>query len=464
MKAFLGPALAIQCATAAAAPNFVFILCDNLGNGDVACFHPQTKHRTPHLDRMAAEGRRFTSFYAASGVCTPSRAALMTGCYAQRIGLHAGGTSLVLRPVDAKGLHPGEETIAEVLKKAGYATAIVGKWHLGDQPEFLPTRQGFDSFFGIPYSDDMVKEKFPDTWPELPLMRDERVVEAPADRATLTQRYTEEAIRFLEANRERPFFLYLAHAMPGSTTDPFASARFEGRSANGHYGDSVEEIDWSTGEILAALARLRLDEKTLVVWTADNGAVRRDPPQGSNAPYQGYMNGIAEGGMRVPCIARWPGKIPAGTVSDELCTMMDVLPTFAKLAGAPLPARKIDGRDMSGLLLGEPGAASSYDETGFFYYHLDQLQAVRAGEWKLYLPLEKRLGPARKNVVGKTELFDVRHDFAEARELSAEHPDVVRRMKAMAEAAREEIGDFGKPGHGQRPAGMVENPRPQLLR
>jgi arylsulfatase A-like enzyme len=264
-------------------PNFIVFFVDNLGNGDVGCFG-STLHRTPHLDRMAAEGRKFTSFYVASGVCTPSRAALMTACYPRRVNLHVSDkNSAVLQPVSPKGLHPDEITIAEVLQGAGYATACIGKWHLGDQPPFLPTRQGFDHYFGIPYSDDMTKDKLPDVWPELPLLRGEQVIDAPVDRDYLVRRCTEEAVAFIERNRSRPFFLYIPHTMPGSTQHPHSSPAFRGKSRNGEYGDSVEELDWSTGEILQTLKRLGLDANTLVLWTSDNGAPRRNPPQGSCA-------------------------------------------------------------------------------------------------------------------------------------------------------------------------------------
>jgi arylsulfatase A len=324
-----------QTASAAEKPNFIVIFCDNLGYGDVACFGP-TQHRTPNLDRMADEGLKLTSFYATSGVCTPSRASLMTGCYPRRVGLHVNSQGgVVLFPKDKKGISDGEITIAEVLRQAGYATTIVGKWHLGDQPPFLPTRHGFDSYFGIPYSDDMTETE-DGRRPPLPLMQNERVIEAPPDRNLLTQRYTERVIEFITENRDRPFFVYMPQAMPGSTAAPFASERFRGKSANGPWGDSVEELDWSTGEILAALKRLDLDQRTLVVWTSDNGAPRRNPPQGSNLPLAGWGYTTAEGGQRVPCIVRWPGKIPAGTVSDELCTTMDLLPTFAYTWQAPV--------------------------------------------------------------------------------------------------------------------------------
>lgn len=445
-------------------PNFILLLADNLGYGDIGCFG-STLHRTPHLDRMAREGVRLTSFYASSGVCTPSRASLMTGCYPRRVNLHVdsrGGA--VLRPVEPKGLHPDEVTIAEVLKGQGYATALIGKWHLGDQPEFLPTRQGFDSYFGIPYSDDMTADKRPDgSWPPLPLLRDETVIEAPVDRNQLTQRYTEEAIRFLTENRDRPFFLYLAHAMPGSTPHPFASAKFRGRSANGAWGDSVEELDWSTGEILAALKRLGLEERTLVIFTSDNGAPRRDPPQGSNRPLGGWGYTTAEGGIRVPAIVRWPGKIPAGLTRDELTTTMDLFPTFARLAGASLPQDRIlDGRDIWPILSGQPGARSPH--AAFYYYHGEQLQAVRAGPWKLYLPLEHQLvgfqGQGRKT---PARLYDVSVDPGETTDRAREHPEVVQQILQLAGKAREDLGDLGRPGKNQRPAGWVDHPKPQLL-
>ena len=323
--------LAVYCGVISAddtPPNFVVILCDNLGYGDIGCFG-SSLHRTPHIDRMANEGMRLTSFYSTSGVCTSSRASLLTGCYPRRVGLgRTDPDGDVLRPVSRNGLHPDEITLAEILQRCGYVTACIGKWHLGDQPPFLPTRQGFDSYYGIPYSDDMTAD-VDSSWPELPLLRNELVVEAPADRATLTKRYTQEAVRFLEEQRHQPFFLYLAHAMPGSTNRPFASEDFRGRSTSGPYGDSLEEIDWSTGEILATLRQLQLDDRTLVVWTSDNGAPHRDPPQGSNRPLGGWGYTTREGGMRVPCIARWPGKIPDGSECHELASMMDLLPTFA---------------------------------------------------------------------------------------------------------------------------------------
>ncbi len=446
-------------------PNFIVIFADNLGYGDFGCYGSKV-HKTPNVDQMAAEGLRLTSFYSTSGVCTPSRASLLTGCYPRRVNMHVSGTGTpVLRAIDSKGLHPAEITVARLLKGAGYATACIGKWHLGDQPPFLPTRHGFDCYFGIPYSDDMTPSKHNPHWPPLPLMRNDKVIEAPVDRDYLTKRYTEETIRFISENKDRPFFVYLPHAMPGSTRRPFASPAFQGKSANGPYGDSVEEMDWSTGEIFAALKRLGLDNDTLVIWTSDNGAVRLDLPQGSNAPLKGWGYDTSEGAMRMPCIIRWPGRVRAGTVSDELASTMDLLPTLAFLAGARPPSdRIIDGCDIRPLLFGEAGFKSRYDEVGFFYYHMGQLQAVRSGPWKLYLPLEKKRVSLRGDTAtSPAALFDVRNDLGETNEASAQHPDVVARLLALAEKAREDLGDGDREGRNQRPAGRVDDPKPQVL-
>jgi arylsulfatase A len=465
LLAFLG-AWCVSCAcpyakAAPRQPNVVLFFVDNLGNGDIGCFGSKL-HRTPHIDRLAKEGTKFTSFYVASGVCTPIRAALMTGCYPPRVSMHVSGEGLpVLRPLDTKGLHPDEITMAEVLKAAGYATGIFGKWHLGDQAEFLPTRQGFDVFFGIPYSDDQTKDKQPNTWPELPLVRNETVIEAPVDRNYLVRRCTEEAIAFIEQNRDRPFFVYVPHTMPGSTATPFSSSGFRGKSANSDYGDAVEELDWSAGEIVQALQRLNLTDQTLVIWTSDNGAVQRNPPQGSCAPYKGWGYDTSEGAMRMPCVMRFPGRIPANRVCDEIVTTMDFLPTFARLAGASLPAKPIDGHDVRPILFGEANAKSPWDEQGFMYYRMEQLQAVRSGPWKLYLPLaEKFIANNRRTAPGQLQLFDVRNDVGESKEVSAANADVVQRLTALAEVARLDLGDADRPGRAQRPAGHVANPVP----
>lgn len=453
---------------AAAKPNIIVILCDNLGNGDIACFNPQTKHRTPNLDRMAAEGRKFTSFYSASGVCTPSRAALMTGCYPRRVGLHISAIgAAVLQPVATRGIHPGEDTMAELLKQNGYATACIGKWHLGDQPDFLPTRNGFDTYFGIPYSEDMVHDKFPEkNWPPLPLMKDETVIEAPVSAETLTKRLTEAAVKFIDEHRNEPFFLYFPEAGPGSRAVCYPGPEFLGKSANGLYGDSIEELDWSVGEILRAIKDNHLDDNTLVIWTNDNGAVNRNPPQGSNAPYKGMGYSTSEGGQRMPCIARWSGKVPAGTNCTQLCTMMDLLPTIAAITGSKAPAKPIDGHDIRPLLFDAKDARSPYDGTGFYYYNVSQLQAVREGDWKLYLPLENKgdIGKNRKkSVPQKLALYDVQHDLVEEHEASHQHPEIVQRLLKFAGNARQTLGDGEFRGTDQRNAGHVQHPTPRVM-
>ncbi|MEM7393507.1 MAG: sulfatase, partial [Verrucomicrobiota bacterium] len=368
-------------ATAERPPNFILIFCDDLGYGDLGCFGSK-KNRTPHIDGMARDGIRFTSFYSSSPVCTPSRASLLTGCYPRRIGLHEDFTGhWVLIPRSRRGFHPEERTLPEALKAKGYATACIGKWHLGDQPEHLPTRHGFDRYYGIPYSNDMQNKGRGD--PPLPLVDQEKVIEQPADQATLTKRYTEQVIAFIETHRDQPFFIYLPHTFPHLPL--FASKDFHGKSQNGRYGDTVEEIDGSTGQILDALKRLKLTDRTLVMFTSDNGSNGRNG--GSNRPLAGAKGSTMEGGMRVPMIAQWPGRIPAGTTCDALTTTMDILPTFSRLAGAESPEKAIDGFDIGPLLLDEDGAESPYE--AFYYYRRRQLQAIRMGDWKYHLPLEK---------------------------------------------------------------------------
>lgn len=437
-------------------PNIIVFLCDNLGYADTTPYGSKL-HRTPNIERLAAEGRMFTHFYSAANICTPSRAGLMTASHARRINLHASVNSGgVLQPGEPIGLNPSEITVAEVLKPAGYATMLIGKWHLGDQPIFLPTRQGFDQYWGIPYSDDMHARPEKPAWPELPLMRGEVVIEAPVDRDYLTQRETQEAIRFITEQKDRPFFLVISHAMPGSTRAPYSSPAFKGKSKNGPWGDSVEEIDWSAGEIAATLKKLKIDDTTLIVWTSDNSATHRPPHSGSNAPLSGYMNSPSEGGMRVPFIVRWPGRVPAGTVCSEFASLLDLLPTFARLAGMSVPAdRKLDGKDIWPLIAGEPGAVTPHES--FLFYHSDQLQAIRSGAWKLFLPLtERRIGPGKVQKVNlPARLYDVVQDPAEKNDLAAQHPDVVQRLRRLAAAASDDIGDLNTQGTGQRAAGWV---------
>lgn len=437
-------------------PNFIVIFCDDLGYNDIGPFGSKL-HRTPHLDRMAAEGRVFTSFYSTSGVCSPSRSSLMTGCYPKRIGLHQNETGAwVLFPGNKTGLNPSEITVAEVLKEKGYATACVGKWHLGDQPEFLPTKQGFDSYFGIPFSNDMGELDRPKgKYPPLPLLRNETVIEEEPDQRLITQRYTEEALQFIEENHEEPFFLYLPHTMPH--WPQYSSARFEGRSANGAWGDTVEEIDWSTGQILDKLEQLGIDERTLVLFTSDNGGATRHGA--SNFPLAGAKGSTMEGGQRVCMVARWPGKIPAGTKCDAVTSTMDILPTFASLAGTGVPTdRTIDGFDISSLLQGEASAESPYE--AFYYYFRGNLEAVRVGPWKLHL----RKPPRQKNKGGSTpiQLFHLGKDIGESVNVSEDHPEIVQKLEEWAEKARQDLGDDAKgmDGHDVRPPGLVDQATP----
>jgi arylsulfatase A len=438
-------------------PNFIIIFCDDLGYGDIGCFGSK-KHRTPNIDKMAADGMRFTSFYVTSGVCTPSRSSLMTGCYPRRVNMHQSASGeWVLFPVDKKGLNPDEITIAEVLKRQGYTTACVGKWHLGDQPQFLPTKQGFDYYFGIPYSNDMGSNQRNQN-PPLPLLRNDKVIEAPVDQNTLTKRYTEEVVNFITENKARPFFVYLPHTMPHNPVH--SSDAFRGKSANKGYGDAVEEIDWSTGQILETLKMLGIDENTLVVFTSDNGAASQWG--GSNLPLSGWKGSTMEGGMREPCVMRWPGKIPAGKSCDELACTMDLLPTFAKLAGTAAPSdRIIDGKDIRMLMAGKKDAKSPHE--AFYYYYRDQLQAVRSGKWKLHLPRKIK---ARKNKPAfdiPIQLYDLNADIAEKNNIVDKHPDIVKRLQALAQKAREDLGDRDREGANQRPAGLVVTPKPLVL-
>jgi len=414
-------------------PNFVIIFTDDQGYADVGCFGAEG-FETPHLDRMAAEGAKFTDFYAAAPVCSPSRAALLTGCYPMRVSIPR-----VLFPRDNIGLNPNEITIADILKTRGYATCCIGKWHLGHLPEFLPTRQGFDYYFGIPYSNDM---------DPVVLVEDEEPIERKPDQSQLTRRYTEKAVEFIKKNKERPFFLYLPHTMPHVPL--YVSDKFKGKSKRGLYGDVIMEIDWSVGQILETIKRLGIDEKTLVIFTSDNGPwLSKGEHGGSAKPLRDGKFATYEGGMREPCIMRWPGKIAAGTVCSEMATTMDFLPTLAKLAGAKVPTdRIIDGKDISALMA-NPKAKTPYK--AFFYYFERQLGAVRSGQWKLILERKRE----RKTI--PAALYNLQQDIGETRDVSADHPAVVRRLMTLADRIREDIGDSvtGVTGKNVRPAGRV---------
>lgn len=398
-------------------PNIVLIFCDDLGYADLGCFGAE-KIKTPRIDRMAREGVRLTSFLVAAPVCTPSRAGLLTGRYPIRTGLNR-----VLFPYSRDGIDAEETTLAEALRTRGYATACIGKWHLGHLPPYLPTRHGFDRYFGIPYSNDMRNARRGD--PPLPLLRDEKIVEAPADQTTLTERYTEEAIQFLRENRNRPFFLYLPHTFPHVPL--YAGPRFAGRSEGGLYGDVVETIDWSTGRLLQTLRELGLDDNTLVIFTSDNGPWLTQKENGGSAgPLRNGKTTTYEGGVRVPFIARWPGRIPAGRTVDAPAISLDLFPTLVALAGgAAAPARPVDGRNILGLLTGT-GARDGSDD--FYYYSGQQLQAVRSGVWKLHLPRRTPQGER------PAELYDLRADVGEKANRAAAHPEIVRRLTEQARA------------------------------
>lgn len=442
-------------------PNVIIVFIDDFGYGDLACYG-NTQHRTPAIDQMAEEGIRLTNFYVASSVSTPSRAALLTGCYPRRVSMHINADPKplmdmgrqVLFPVSHKGLNPSEITIADLLKEQGYATACIGKWHLGDQYPFLPTRQGFDYYYGIPYSNDMNRPYCP-----LPIMENEEVVMAPVGHDSLTFRYTEKAISFIKANKKKPFFLYLAHNMTHNPLD--ASPNFKGKSRNGIYGDATEELDWSMAQIFATLKEQGIDENTLVIFTTDNGAATRFG--GSNLPLRGEKGTTYEGGFRVPCIMRWPAKIPAGQVRDEVVTSMDFLPTIARYCQTEAPGdRIIDGHNVAGILEGEQ--MKSPTEV-FYYYQKQQLQAIRWGKWKYHLPLEERIiGPHLPTTEpGEERLYNLEEDIAETRNLLNSHPEVIAHMQTLIQKVREDMGDWEYEGRNIRPAGIIDEPFPRLL-
>jgi arylsulfatase A-like enzyme len=424
-------------------PNFVIILTDDLGYADVGCYGAKG-FETPHLDRMAAEGMRFSDFYVGSSVCSPSRAALLTGCYPQRVGL-----PVVLEADSETGLSSQEEIIPQILKPQGYATGMFGKWHLGDRPQFLPTRHGFDEYFGLPYSNDMipdhvVKKNF---FPDLPLYEAEKIVAYNPDQTQLTTWYTERSVAFIEKHKDQPFLLYLAHNMPHVPVH--VSDKFKGKSKLGIYGDACMEIDWSVGQVLDTLKRLGLDENTLVIFTSDNGPwLTYGNHAGSAKPLRDGKTTTFDGGQRTPCIMRWPGKIPTGRVCREIVTAMDILPTIAMLAGAALPQKPIDGKNIWPLMTGQFGAKSPHE--AFFYYNAWQLEAVRSGTWKLVLPHQYYAVavPGRDGMPGQqvwesitTSLFDLLNDVGETNDVSAEHPEVVQRLLGLIAAAREDLGD-----------------------
>ncbi len=441
-------------------PNVVLVFADDLGYADVGVFGARG-YSTPHIDRLAAEGVRFTDFYVAQAVCTASRAALLTGAYPQRVGLTGA--------VDHRaqhGISADETTLAELLKERGYATAIYGKWHLGHRPPFLPTRHGFDDFYGLPYSNDMwpFHPERPDDYPPLPLIEGAETIETNPDQSLLTGEYGRRAVAFIEAHRHQPFFVYLPHSMPHVPI--FASEAFRGRTKRGLFGDVIEEVDDTVGRILSTLQRLDVDDQTLVVFTSDNGPwLSYGDHAGSAGPLREGKGTSFDGGVGVPFVARWPGHIPSGAVVREPAMTIDLLPTIAGLAGAPLPDLAIDGKDIRPLLLGEAGARSPHE--ALFFYWGRHLQAVRSGKWKLHFPHQYRSldGPAGSDGMPsqyiqrsiELALFDLEADRSETTDVAAQNPDVVRRLEALADEARAVLGDSAteQMGSGLRDPGRV---------
>jgi len=439
-------------AFAAERPNIVIIFIDDLGYGDIGPFGA-TKQRTPNLDQMASEGMKLTSFYAAP-VCSVSRAQLLTGCYGARVSVPG-----VYPPGSANGLNPEEHTIAERLKELGYATMCIGKWHVGDQPGFLPTRQGFDRYFGIPYSNDMHLQSTETGERVVPLLRDDKVAELLTDEAQsrIVERYTEEAVGFIRASKDQPFLLYLPHT--AVHTPIHAGAAFAGKSANGRFGDWVEEVDWSVGRVVDTLRELKLAENTLVIFTSDNGPwLKQGADGGSAGPLRGGKGSTWEGGVRVPALAWWPGRIAPGSVCDAVAGTIDLLPTAVALAGGKLPAEPvIDGRDLSPLLFGK---ATESQREAHYYFASYNLQAVRQGPWKLAIAAQPETmgkGPAPDASGTEPRLYNLAQDIGEQTNLAEKHPDIVATLRSLADKMSAEIG--GKEPTARRLAGQVTNPQ-----
>lgn len=472
--------------TKALRPNIILIVADDLGYSDLGCYGSKTI-RTPNLDRLAAEGTKFTSFYVAQAVCSASRAALMTGCYPNRVGMQGA-----LNHTSLEGIHPDEFLMPELFKQRGYATAIYGKWHLGTASLFHPMKHGFDEFFGIPYSNDNSKyhPSLAAEMPPLPLYEQERMAEADPDQSQFTRRITEKSVSFIRRHADRPYFLYVPHVMPHVPI--FASERFKGQSPHGLYADVVEELDWSVGMILAALKQTGQEENTLVLFMSDNGPfLSYGNHAGRAAPLREGKLTSYDGGVRVPFIARWPGHVPAGRENGELFTAMDLLPTFMSWkedAEAAPPEKVRDGKDVSKILLGQEGALSPHEAIAV--YAGGELQAIRSGEWKLHFAhpyITPHDTPGRDGKPSNWEnmkpaaitqsgiegiatrhgyrvaqqplaLYNLKDDLGEQTDVSAAHPDVVERLKKLAEGFRLELGDSltGTKGTATRPLGRAE--------
>ncbi len=446
--------------TAQRLPNFIIIYADDLGYADIGSFGAKG-YQTPNLDRMATEGIRLTNFYVAQAVCSASRAALLTGCYSNRVGIQGA-----LNHTAQYGINTNEMTIAEVLKQRGYATAIYGKWHLGHLKQFLPTHHGFDEYFGLPYSNDMWPNhpQQKNFYPELPLIEGDQVAKLNPDQSQLTTWYTEHAVSFIERNKDKPFFLYVPHTMPHVPLH--VSAKFKGKTARGLYGDVIAELDWSVGQILDALKRAKLDDDTLVIFTSDNGPwMSYGNHAGSPGPFRESKGTAFEGGVREPFVARWPGHIPKGAVGHLPAMTIDLLPTLARLAGAPVSTERIiDGRDMWPLLANQRNAQAPHD--ALYFYWGKELHAIRSGKWKLHLPHPYQSfdqagndGAAGKYVRKEIELslFDLEKDAGETTNVAARNPAVVKKLLEYAERARADLGDTltNREGKNVRPAGRI---------
>jgi arylsulfatase A-like enzyme len=439
-------------------PNFVIVYADDLGYGDLSCYGAKG-YTTSNLDRLAAEGVKFTDFYVAQAVCSASRTALLTGCYPNRLGILGA-----LGPSSKIGISDDERTIAQVLRQRGYATAIYGKWHLGYQPRFLPPRHGFDDYFGLPYSNDMWPKHPTAKFPPLPLIEGEKTIASNPDQHQLTTWYTEHAVKFIDAHHDEPFFLYVPHSMPHVPLH--VSDKYAGKTKRGLFGDVLEEVDWSVGQILATLERHGIDRQTLVIFTSDNGPwLSYGDHAGSAGPLREGKGTAWEGGVREPCVMRWPGHIPAGTVCSEPAMTIDLLPTLAGLAGAKLPERPIDGLDILPLIEGRPDAKSPHE--ALYFYWGNELHAVRAGRWKLHFAHPYRAigkpgtgGKPGEYKQAKTPqaLYDLAADIGESKDVAAEHPEVVAQLTSLAERARADLGDglTKRKGSGLREPGRVE--------
>jgi arylsulfatase A-like enzyme len=464
--ALLALGLAFPAAAAESTrPNVVIIFCDDLGYADLGCFGAK-EWKTPHLDELAKNGVRFTDFTVPHPVCSASRAALLTGCYSPRVGIHGA-----LGPVNRIGLSEKETTLAEICRSRDYATAIVGKWHLGHLDPFLPTRHGFDQYYGLPYSNDMwPHHPATKTFPALPLIRNTEVINkdvTPEDQANLTRNYTQESVKFITHHAgKKPFFLYLAHSMPHVPI--FASKKYRGSSPQGLYGDVIQEIDGSVGEIVKTLKEHKALDNTLIIFTSDNGPwLSYGNHGGRKEPLREGKGSVWEGGVRVPMIAHWPAALPKGTVQSTPAMTIDLLPTIAGILGAKLPDHPIDGKDILPLLKCTPGAKSPHSAY-YFYYGTGELQAMRSGKWKLIFPHKCRMIEDRepgkdgkpagyKQVPLELMLFDLESDVGEKFDVASKYPEVVKQLQELADTQRALLGDSltKKVGSGNRPVGQV---------